>query len=114
MRETREIDIDKIWAILKAQHHCPKCECLTITHCDRSKQSELVEYMGQDHKKTKPQRMWMYPSTGRICPICGALFSLDGVKQKKVRKSVSSLSRESRKVITNKVQRAISNLARVN
>lgn len=113
------VDVDKLWAIQKTRHHCSECGQLTLISCDKSKKSELVEWMGQDYRKTKPQKMWMYPSTGRVCPYCGAKYSLDGVlvkEIKKIKKSIKlSLGLPSgiKRTATNKIKRVIFNLSKM-
>ena len=49
---------------------CRICGASLISTCDRTKKSELVEYMGQEWNKTKPQFMYMYPTAEKQSDLC--------------------------------------------
>lgn len=52
---------------------CSICDQLLLATCDRSKPSELTEFMGREWTKTKPQFMMLYPTAkeqSRLCPYC--------------------------------------------
>jgi len=59
-------------AALQALPRCARCNQMLTSHADRSKPSELVEYMGIHWTPKHPQYMWMYPSAELelLCPYC--------------------------------------------
>ena len=54
---------------------CRKCFQLLLVTCDRSKPSQFTQFKGKEETKTKPQFMWMFPTTeddeqSDLCGYC--------------------------------------------
>jgi len=54
---------------------CKNCGQLLILTCDRSKPSELVEWLGTEWTKANPEEMWLFPTASNYkqneyCPYC--------------------------------------------
>lgn len=49
---------------------CRICGQPLIATCDKTKKSEIVEWMGSEWTKTKPQFINMYPTARRQINLC--------------------------------------------
>lgn len=80
MRKVKERKVSQKaeFVLLHVLPRCKVCGQLLIATSDRSKPSELVEWLGKEWTKTKPQRMWMFPTKikqSKYCSYCRSKLS---------------------------------------